>query len=65
MNRHDIIDKIGREYLTSNIEAGEYSYVKEASGKEKLDQAVGRKVKHYKLDIRFEMGDITILVETK
>lgn len=65
MNRHDIIDKIGREYLTSNIEAGEYSYVKEAGGKDKLDQAVGRQVKHFKLDIRFEMGDITILVETK
>ena len=65
MNRHDIIDKIGREYLTSNIEAGEYSYVKEAGGKDKLDQAVGRQVKHFKLDIRFEMGDITVLVETK
>ena len=65
MNRHDIINKIGREYLTSNIEAGEYSYVKEAGGKDKLDRAVGRPVNHYKLDIRFEMEDITILVETK
>lgn len=65
MNRHDIIDRIGRDYLTSNIEAGEYSYVKEAGSKEALDRAVGRPVRHYKLDIRFEMGDITVLVETK
>lgn len=65
MNRHDIIDRIGRAHLTSNIEAGEYSYVKEAGSKEKLEQAVGHTVKHYKLDIRFEMDDIVVLVETK
>lgn len=65
MNRHDIIDRIGRNYLTSNIEAGEYSYVKEAGNKATLDAAVGRTVKHYKLDIRFEMGDVVVLVETK
>ena len=65
MKRHDIITTIGREYLTSNIEAGEYSYVKEAGGKDILDKAVGRAIKHYKLDIRFEANDIVVLVETK
>lgn len=65
MNRYDIIDRIGRDYLTSNIEAGEYSYRKEAGGKEKLNQAVGREVEHFKLDIRFEKDDVIILVETK
>ena len=65
MDRHDIIEKIGRKYLTSNIEAGEYSYVKAAGSKEDLDKAVGHQVKHYKLDIRFEFKDLAVLVETK
>lgn len=33
MTRHDMIELIGKEYLTSNIEAGEYSYVQEAGSK--------------------------------
>lgn len=33
MNRHDMIERIGSNYLTSNIEAGEYSYVVEAGSK--------------------------------
>ena len=28
MLRHTMIETIGAEYLTSNIEAGEYSYLK-------------------------------------
>ena len=59
MNRYDIIDKIGRDYLTSNIEAGEYSYLKEASSKEKLQQLVGHKVDHFKLDILSEYSNST------
>ena len=35
-----MIDRIGKEYLTTNIEAGEYSYVQEASSKEKLEKAI-------------------------
>ena len=44
-----MIDRIGKEYLTTNIEAGEYSYVQEAGSKEKLEKAVGHAVKHFKL----------------
>lgn len=60
-----MIDRIGKEYLTTNIEAGEYSYVQEASSKEKLEKAVGHAVKHFKLDIRFENNNVAVLIETK
>ena len=33
-----MIERIGSSYLTSNIEAGEYSYVVEAGSKAKLEQ---------------------------
>ncbi|MBP3197226.1 MAG: N-6 DNA methylase [Butyrivibrio sp.] len=65
MNRHEMIDRIGKEYLTTNIEAGEYSYVQEAGSKEKLEKAVGHAVKHFKLDIRFENNSVAVLIETK
>ena len=65
MNRHEMIERIGKEYLTTNIEAGEYSYVQEASSKEKLEKAVGHAVKHFKLDIRFENNNVAVLIETK
>ena len=65
MNRHDMVERIGSSYLTSNIEAGEYSYVVEAGSKAKLEQCLGREVKHFKLDIRFEDEDFVVLVETK
>ncbi|WP_443713861.1 HsdM family class I SAM-dependent methyltransferase [Ruminococcus sp.] len=65
MNRHEMIDRIGKEYLTTNIEAGEYSYVQEAGSKEKLEKAVGHAVKHFKLDIRFEKNSVAVLIETK
>lgn len=60
-----MIDRIGKEYLTTNIEAGEYSYVQEAGSKEKLEKAVGHAVKHFKLDIRFENNNVAVLIETK
>lgn len=65
MDRTAIINKIGIEYHTPNIEAGEYSYVMEAGSKANLERAMGRTIEHYKLDIRFEMDDVVILVETK
>lgn len=65
MDRTLIINTIGIEYHTPNIEGGEYSYVQEAGSKAKLEKAMGRKVKHYKLDIRFESDDVVVLVETK
>lgn len=60
-----MIDRIGKEYLTANIEAGEYSYVQEAGSKEKLEKAVGHAVKHFKLDIRFENNSVAVIIETK
>lgn len=65
MNRHDMIERIGVDYLTTNIEAGEYSYVKEAGSKAALEKTVGHPVNHFELDIRFENDDIVVLVETK
>lgn len=60
-----MIERIGKEYLTTNIEAGEYSYVQEAGNKEKLEKAVGHSFKHFKLDIRFEDKGVAVLIETK
>ena len=51
--------------LTSNIEAGEYSYVQEAGGKAKLEEKVGHSISHFKLDLRFELNDVVVLIETK
>ena len=65
MNRTQIVNIIGSQYLTANIEEDEYSYVKEAGSREALESAVGRAVKHFKLDRRFEDGNFVILVETK
>lgn len=65
MDRTAIINKIGIEYHTPNIEGGEYSYVKEVGSKPELERLMGRSVEHFKLDIRFEMGDTVVLVETK
>lgn len=65
MNRYEIIDRIGAQYLTSNIEAGEYSYIAAAGSKSNLERLVGQPIKHFKLDIRFQYEDIVVLVETK
>lgn len=65
MDRTAIINTVGIAYHTSNIEGGEYSYVQEAGSRAKLEKAMGRKVKHYKIDIRFESDDVVLLIETK
>lgn len=66
MDRTSIINCIGTKYHTSNIENGEYSYVKAAGSKKNLIKALGGHVPdHYRLDIRFEDDDTVILVETK
>lgn len=65
MLRHDMIEIVGKEFLTSNLETGEYSYVQAAGGKTKLEKKVGHPISHFKLDIRFECDDIVILIETK
>lgn len=65
MTRHDMIECIGNSYITSNIEGGEYSYVQEAGSKTKLEEALGRKISHFKLDLRFEKDDTVVIIETK
>lgn len=65
MQRYEIIKIIGENFHTENIENGEYSYVVEAGSKAKLEQCLGRTVRHFKLDIRFEDEDFVVLVETK
>ena len=65
MDRTAIINTVGIEFHTPNIEAGEYSYVQAAGSKENLIKALGRTPEHYKLDIRFELKDVVLLVETK
>lgn len=68
MIRADIISKIGREYLTSNIENGEFSYGKELNkiGKNYTDYLTKDAKRVYKdLDIRFANDRLSILVETK
>lgn len=65
MTRHEIIERVGSQYHTSNIEGGEYSYIKEAGSRAKLKNALGREFDHFKLDIRFESDNVVVLVETK
>lgn len=65
MDRVTIINRVGIDYHTPNIEGGEYSYVQEAGSKENLAKALGRQPEHFKLDIRFEHSDVVVLVETK
>lgn len=65
MTRYEIIHRVGSTYLTSNIEGGEYSYIKACGSKAKLKKALGHDFTHYKLDIRFEKDDVVVLVETK
>ena len=65
MDRVAIVNIIGKEYLVSNIEGGEYSYVAAAGSKHKLEKLLGHAYKHFKVDLRFQKEDVTILVETK
>lgn len=65
MTRHDIIERIGSKYHTSNIEGGEFSYVKAAGSRSKLLKVLGREFDHFMLDIRFECEDVVVLIETK
>lgn len=67
MNRLDIIDRIGRERLTSNAENGEFSYPKALRNKglkisdyKKEDRRYGEQV-----DLRFEGERLVVIVETK
>ena len=68
MERIEIIDAVGREYVTSNIEKGEFSYPK--AFKEKNFEFEPIKKQNAKgswqfLDIRFELDGVSLLIETK
>lgn len=68
MIRTDIISKIGRKYLKSNIENDEFSYKKGLAkiGKNYLDYLSDDAKRMYKdLDVRFESDKLSVLVETK
>lgn len=67
MQRDEIINRIGINYRTSNIEGGEFSYVQGAGSKSKLINLLGFEPDHFKLDIRFEDKEkgVVVLVETK
>ena len=68
MIRTDIINKIGRKYLMSNIENEEFSYGKalQSIGKNYCDYLSDDAKRNYKnLDIRFTNDKLSILVETK
>lgn len=68
MERQEIVNKIGIEYLKSNLETGEWSYPKalRTVGKNIKDfQREDAKVHHSYVDIRFENDRLVILVETK
>lgn len=66
MDRPSMVNRVGINYLTSNIEGGEYSYVAEAGSKDNLIKALGYEPGHFKLDIRFENENgVVVLIETK
>lgn len=65
MRRHDMVERVGREYLITNIENGEYSYIVDAGSKAALENAVGRELSHFNLDIRFQDNDFVVMIETK
>lgn len=65
MDRYDIQKIIGEEYRVSNIEGGEFSYVKEAGGKAALRRKLGYSPEHFKADIRFHSDGVSVVVETK
>lgn len=68
MNRHEIINTIGVEFLSYNIENQEFSYEKalKKQGKNYKDYLIPGSKKHNKnIDLRFVDGRLSILVETK
>ncbi|WP_029513265.1 HsdM family class I SAM-dependent methyltransferase [Mycoplasmopsis primatum] len=70
-SREKIIKIIGEEYLTSNIENGEFSYKKLKidinNVVEKIKEKFGKYNSHWFVDIRFvdENSNVTVLFETK
>lgn len=67
MNRVDMIDKVGRKYLCSNMENGEFNYAKalKSVGKNIKDYQNSNAKNHQYLDIRFENERLSVLIECK
>lgn len=68
MIRYNITTTVGINFLTTNVEEEEYSYVKAAGGEKQLETALGHpRGKHFKLDRRFEdpATHTVVLIETK
>ena len=66
MQRTEMINTVGVEYLTSNIENEEYSYPKAYRDSSLTFTPISYNNRTYeKLDIRFESNGITVLIETK
>lgn len=68
MKRSDIISKVGKQYLASNIENEEFSYQKalKAIGKDIADYYNPKWKRKYKdLDLRFADDKLSVLIETK
>ena len=68
MIRADIINRVGREYLTSNIENGEFSYNKSLTEiGENINDYANQELKktHQYIDLRFADNKLTVLIETK
>jgi len=68
MKRADIIATVGGEFLTDNIENGEFSYEKglKEIGKNYLNFLTSDAPRKYKnLDLRFANNKVTVLIETK
>lgn len=68
MIRADIIARVGRKYLESNIENDEYSYSKGLKniGKNYIDYLIPTAKRQYKdIDLRFVYKNVSVLIETK
>ena len=67
MIRADMISKVGREYLTANMENDEFSYPKAFKEKhlEFIPISNNQDRKFKKLDLRFVKDNVSVLIKTK
>lgn len=68
MTRTEMINTVGKEFLTSNIENDEFSYPKEFKRLNKTFipiKSTRDNRKFEKIDIRFVKGNVSVLIETK
>ena len=69
MTRQEMVEIIGKEYLTVNVENDDWSFARDAGTKAALEKLLGHKADHIIVDRRFlhttDDGSFVILVETK